>query len=101
MPKKATNPQNLRPDKRPVGRPKGVKNKLSGTIKDQVVQVWNQLQENPTLSLYGMAAERPEWFYSTFGRALIPRQIDVDATVGGDLIIQVVKFVDENNKNSE
>ena len=101
MPKKATNPQNLRPDLRPMGRPKGAKNKISGSIKDQVIECWDKLQKNPKLSLYGMAKNNPEWFYATFGRALIPRQIDVDATVGGDLTIQVVKFVDENNKNSE
>lgn len=90
MPKKATNPQNLRPDKRPRGRPKGVKNKISGTIKEQVIEVWERLQANPKLSLYGMAAQNPEWFYSTFGRALIPRQVDVDAKVEGDVNHHIV-----------
>ncbi len=67
--------------KKTRGRPKGSKDRLSRNIRDRVVQVWDSLEKDPTKSLKALAKKDPVWFFNTFGRALIPKEISVDGDV--------------------
>ena len=83
MPKKATNPQNLKKGpKRPPGRPKGSPNKIPGQIKDYVVAVFHKLQDDPTTSLDECAKNNPQWFYEKFGIVLIPKAVEGKIEMG-------------------
>ena len=97
MPKKSINPQNL--EKRPLGRPKGVKNKVPTEIKACVLHVWHRLQGDKKRSLATIAREEPKWFYDVFGRLLLPKAVEVtgkngeaiELTVKGNMSVKVLE----------
>ena len=64
------------------GRPKGVKNKITRTVKETVLSVFTDLQKDPKHSLKAFAQRYPRDFYALAGR-LIPTEIQgqVDATI--------------------
>ena len=56
------------------GRPKGSQNKLTTTIKENVIDVFNQLQEHPTANLYSFAVKNTKEFYLIAAK-IIPTEI--------------------------
>lgn len=80
MPRKAVNIENLK--NRPIGRPKGVKNKIPTEIKARVLHVWERLQGNKVTSLLAIARDDPRWFYEIFGRLLLPKAVEVSGKDG-------------------
>jgi hypothetical protein len=56
------------------GRPKGVQNKITKTVKETVLAVFNDLQEKPGVRLMDWAQEEPTEFYRIAAR-LIPTEI--------------------------
>lgn len=56
------------------GKPKGAVNKVTRTVKETVLSVFNELQESPKHSLKAFAEENPKEFY-TIASKLIPTEI--------------------------
>lgn len=61
------------------GRPKGAKNKVPRSVKQRVMEAWDKLEDDKK-SLAEEALKDPKWFYRTFGRAMIPKDVEVDVT---------------------
>jgi len=70
------------------GRQKGVKNKITRTVKQAVLEVFNKIQEDPKANLEAFAKKYPRDFYQIAAK-LIPTE--VDASVKGSGIIKVVR----------
>lgn len=64
------------------GRPKGVKNKITRTVKETVLAVFNEIQDNPKLNLSAFAEKYPRDFYALASK-LIPTEVHaaVEATI--------------------
>lgn len=56
------------------GRPKGVKNKLTRTVKETVLSVFNDLQKDRKHNLTAFAKEHPRDFYQIAAK-LIPTEL--------------------------
>lgn len=57
-----------------TGRPKGAKGKLTKTVKETVLTVFNDLQGDPKTNLKAFAKKYPRDFY-TIAAKLIPTEI--------------------------
>lgn len=57
-----------------TGRPQGTKNKLTRTVKETVLAVFNELQEDPKVKLSAWAKEEPTEFYRIAAK-LIPTEV--------------------------
>lgn len=57
------------------GRVAGTPNKLTKTVKERVLDVFNDLQEDPKANLLNWAKETPTEFYKIASR-LIPTEVD-------------------------
>lgn len=66
------------------GRPAGSQNKLTRTVKETVLAVFNQMQEKPATSLLAWAETEPTEFYKIAAK-LIPTE--VKATVEQERVI--------------
>ena len=64
------------------GKPKGATNKITRTVKELVLNVFNEIQEHPTANLKAFAEANPRDFY-TIAAKLIPAEINahVDHTI--------------------
>ena len=64
------------------GRPMGVKNKITRTVKETVLAVFNEMQSDPKVKLSQFAKNYPRDFYAIAAK-LIPTEVQatVDATV--------------------
>lgn len=60
------------------GRPKGVPNAITRTVKETVLAVFNDLQEDPRANLFSWGKDNPTEFYKIAAK-LIPTE--VNATV--------------------
>ncbi len=56
------------------GKPPGTLNKLTRTVKETVLAVFNELQEDPKVNLAAWAKEEPTEFYKIAAK-LIPQDI--------------------------
>lgn len=70
------------------GKPKGAKNKITKTVKQAVLEVFNELQNDPKASLLEWGKKNPRDFYQIAAK-LIPTE--VEANVKGTGIIKVVR----------
>lgn len=75
------------------GRVAGTPNKLTATVKDTVLSVFNQLQEDPKHNLLKFATKYPREFYNIASR-LIPAEMT--AKVSSDTVIRFVRDGDSN-----
>lgn len=57
------------------GRPPGTPNKLTSTVKETVLKVFNELQESPKNNLTAFAEKYPRDFYAIAAK-LIPTEIN-------------------------
>jgi hypothetical protein len=69
------------------GKPKGAKNKLTRTVKQAVLDVFNELQNDPKTDLKAFAKKFPRDFYQIAAK-LIPTELDAKVKGG---IIKVVR----------
>lgn len=74
-----------RPEK--AGRKEGSVNILTKTVKERVLEVFNELQEDPTANMLSWAKEEPTEFYKIASK-LIPA--DINAKVDGKIITVIV-----------
>ena len=65
------------------GRPKGSVNKLTKTVKERVLEVFNELQEDSEANLLSWAKTEPTEFYKIAAK-LIPS--DINAKIEGKII---------------
>lgn len=56
------------------GRQQGAKNHITRTVKEKVLEVFNELQEDPKASLKAWAQKKPGEFYQIAAK-LIPTEI--------------------------
>lgn len=61
------------------GRPKGAVNKLTRTVRDTVLSVFNDLQDDPKANLTSFAKRYPRDFYAIASK-LIPTEIKGEVT---------------------
>lgn len=71
------------------GRPPGVKNKLTRTVKQAVLDCFNELQEDPKHNLLAFAKKYPRDFYNISAK-LIPSEITADVTSAGEKITPTI-----------
>ena len=64
------------------GRKQGVPNQLTKTVKERVLEVFNELQNDPVVNMISWAKEEPTEFYKIAAK-LIPAEINahVDHTI--------------------
>lgn len=60
------------------GRPAGVQNKLTKTVKETVLAVFNKLQEDDNFSLEWFAKKYPRDYYAIAAK-LIPAEMNIKA----------------------
>lgn len=77
------------------GRPVGVKNKLTKTVKDSVLAVFNKLQLDNKHNLEAFAKKYPRDFYAISAK-LIP--LEVQATVEASVTWQETKTYEAKPK---
>lgn len=66
-----------------AGRKEGSVNRLTKTVKERVLEVFNELQEDPQANLLSWAKDEPTEFYKIAAK-LIPA--DINAKVEGKII---------------
>ena len=83
------------------GRPKGLKNKVTKDAKAHILEVFEHLQKSPETSLRGVAKKRPDWFYDSIYKAIIPREMkaDVNHDISGNLMELAVQVAQELRLN--
>ena len=72
----------------PSGREPGSQNRLTKTVKETVLQVFNEIQEDPKVKLLQFAKDYPRDFYNIAAK-LIPTE--VQAKVEGQITWQEIK----------
>ena len=68
-----------------AGRPPGVPNKISGTVKENIIDVFNKLGGVDRMTEWAM--ESPTQFYALYAK-LLPTQVESDLHVSGALDIR-------------
>ena len=61
------------------GRPKGAENKLTKTVRETVLEVFNELQQSEEHSLKAFAEKNPTEFYKIASK-LIPTDLKAELT---------------------
>lgn len=75
------------------GRKAGVPNKLSTTVKENVIAVFEALGGIEHMTLW--ATDNPNNFYNIYAK-ILPTQTEVSGTDGQELVIKVVTGIDDN-----
>ena len=68
------------------GRPKGIPNKLTKTVKETVLAAFNELQEDPKANILEWGKENPKEFYQIAAK-LIPTEIQAKVEVAKNTYI--------------
>jgi hypothetical protein len=71
-----------KPGERRGGRVKGTPNKTTATVKEALIQAFEQRGGVPSLILW--AEDNPTEFYKLWGR-MLPQEVNADLNVSGDL----------------
>lgn len=74
--------------KKTGGRSVGTPNKISGTVKERVLAVFNDLQQDPDHNLLAFAKKEPTEFYRLSAK-LIPTDIKADVKHTGKVILEI------------
>ena len=64
------------------GKPKGTPNKLTKTVKETVLAVFNQMQDDPKVNLAKFAQDYPRDFYAIAAK-LIPTEVKGEVELSG------------------
>ena len=80
-----------KPPKAGAGRKLGSKNKFPTALKDKVLHAAKQLEEDGK-DLFATAKEDPKWFWETFIKPMLPKEVWVQ---GGD---NPLRFILEKQK---
>lgn len=80
------------------GRPKGLKNKVSKDMKQRCLEAAARLDAEGK-SLSEEASKDPRWFWDTFGKAMLPKDINVFAELSTREPI-IIEFVRPGDKRA-
>ena len=85
-----------------AGRKRGSVNKINHDAKAEILKVFDYLQKNPATSLRGVAKGKPDWFYESIYKAVVPRETKADVThdLSGNLMSLAVQVAQELRLNS-
>lgn len=70
------------------GRQKGAVNKLTKTVKETVLAVFQEIQDDPKVKLSAFARKYPREFY-TIASKLIPAEMNNQ--ISGDISIKIIR----------
>jgi hypothetical protein len=84
------------------GRPKGLKNKVSKDMKQRVLEAAERL-DRENKSLADEALKDPKWFWDVFGKAMLPKDVNIFAelTTREPLKIQFIRPGDKLATDSD
>lgn len=84
-----------------AGRKRGSLNKINHDAKAEILRVFEYLQKNPATSLRGVAKGKPDWFYESIYKAIIPREMkaDVNHDISVNLMSLAVQVAQELRVN--
>lgn len=74
------------------GRKKGTPNKLSGTVKANVIAVFNELNGDNQNHMKEWALENPSHFYNIYAK-LLPTEIEAEVEHSGELLSKIERVV--------
>lgn len=79
------------------GRTKGTVNKVNATVKERVLSVFNELQNDPNVNLYDFGRKYPREFYQIAAK-LIPTEVSAGISITGikSLTIEPIRSKDSN-----
>jgi hypothetical protein len=75
------------------GRKAGVPNKISTTVKENVIAVFEELGGIKHMTEW--AKENPNNYYNIYAK-ILPTQAEVSGTDGQEIVIKVVTGIDDN-----
>jgi hypothetical protein len=78
--------------KKTGGRKKGTPNKLSSTVKENVVAVFNHLNGEELTHIKDWALENPTQFYNLYAK-LLPTEIEAEVEHGGEMVHKIERIV--------
>lgn len=83
-----------------AGKPQGATNLITRTVKETVLAVFNEIQNDPKVKLSQFAKDYPRDFY-TIAAKLIPTEVKGDVQITAQII--GMQIVNDSNiaKNSE
>lgn len=77
------------------GRPAGTQNKITKTVRETVLAVFNDLQADPKANLLAWAKAEPTEFYKISSK-LIPTEVTAQVEVSGGVQI----YLPDNNRDA-
>lgn len=81
------------------GRVAGTQNKLTRTVKETVLAVFNELQDDPVVKLAAWAKSEPTEFYKIAAK-LIPTDIKADVNTIHTITLKIARSKGNNNQPS-
>ncbi len=72
------------------GRKKGVQNQLTRTVKDTVLEAFNDLQSDPKNNIIAFAKKYPRDFYAIAAK-LIPTEVKGNVNANGKILLEIVR----------
>lgn len=76
------------------GRKPGTPNKMSRTVKENVIEVFTKLGGVEHMAQW--ATENPTQFYNIYAK-LMPTQQEVTGADGQDMVIKIITGIDDSN----
>lgn len=71
------------------GKPKGATNHLTRTVKETVLAVFNELQDDPKTNLKAFAVKYPRDFYNIAAK-LIPQDMKAEVSVPEGVTLNII-----------
>ncbi len=53
----------------------------SASIRQRIMDVWDELELDEAGRLISLAKDQPKWFFETFVKPMIPKDVTMDATL--------------------
>lgn len=77
------------------GKPKGATNHLTRTVKEAVLDAFNELQKDKTHNLVAFAKKNPRDFYAIAAK-LIPTDIKAEVKTTEKVVLEIVRKTDSS-----
>jgi hypothetical protein len=77
------------------GKPKGAKNKFPIALRDKVLNACSKLEAAGS-DLATEALKDPKWFWETFVKPMLPKEVFVSGNKDNPLVVFIQKLKDDN-----